>query len=87
MGDYSPFGNLGRIPKMSLKLYRQLLIRTEFIIQKNKNLDEQYVQFLKEIKLDPMFKEFHVEINEDIREFGVTSQEIQSSMKAMIPVI
>ncbi|MBT2736141.1 hypothetical protein [Bacillus sp. ISL-7] len=66
-----------------LQLYRQLIIRTEFIIQQDKNLDEQYVQFLQTIKDSPEFEEFQVEIEEDIREFGVSEDEVYLYMDVM----
>jgi len=66
-----------------LQLYRQLIIRTEFITQQDKNLDEQYVQFLQEIKHKPDYQEFHLEIEEDIHQFGVCDEEIHFYMESM----
>ncbi|MBT2656639.1 hypothetical protein J7E81_15575 [Bacillus sp. ISL-18] len=66
-----------------LKLYRQLIIRTEFIIQQDKNLDEQYVQFLQTIKDSPEFEEFQDEIEDDIHQFGVCDDEVNFYMETL----
>jgi hypothetical protein len=69
-----------------VKLYKQLFIRTEFILQQDKNLDEDYVLFLKQLRNDPDFEDFESEIDEDIQMLEVTDIEVNSLMKTIVRV-
>ncbi|MCI1590406.1 hypothetical protein [Heyndrickxia oleronia] len=65
----------------ALKTMRQLIIRTEFILQND--LEDDYAYFLKSLKDDPLYHEFDQELNEDILQFGITDEEIQQTMQQL----
>ena len=67
--------------KVNLKTMRQLIIRTEFILQNN--LEDDYASFLECLKDAPLYHEFDQEINEDILQFGITDEEIQQTMQQL----
>ena len=64
--------------RVELKTMRQLIIRTEFILQNN--LEDDFVYFLECLLDDPEYQEFNHEINEDI---GITDAELDQTMQQL----
>lgn len=67
--------------RVELKTMRQLIIRTEFILQNN--LEDDFVYFLECLLDDPEYQEFNHEINEDISQFGITDAELDQTMQQL----
>lgn len=73
------------IKKRNLMKQMQLIIRTEYILRTNQ--EDQYTEFLKEISSESDFMEFKPAIEDDINQFGITEDEIQEAIAAMIPAL
>lgn len=63
-------------------IMQQLMIRTEYILRTNQ--EQQYADFLNELSVEESFEHFSNVINEDIKQFGITDQEIQQVMQSML---
>lgn len=58
-----------------LEMYAQLILRTEYII--NRNLEDDYITYLHNNKEYPNYHMFSKEIEEEISLFEITDEEIR----------
>lgn len=68
----------------ALHIMQQLILKVEFILQTNQ--EQQYADFLKGLMYEDEFAKFQQTIEEDIIQYGITEQEIQETMKELIPL-
>ncbi|WP_203289828.1 hypothetical protein [Metabacillus sp. cB07] len=73
------------IEKQILMNQMQILIRTEYILRTNQ--EDLYAEFLVNLVNEPEFMEFTHVIKEDIKAFGISDEEIQHEIAAMVPAI
>lgn len=76
---------LSHIQKQNLMNQMQLIIRTEYILRTNQ--EDQYTEFLKGLTSESDFVEFTPAIEDDIKLFGITEEEIQDAIAAMVPAL
>ncbi|HHW36241.1 MAG TPA: hypothetical protein GXX18_02945 [Bacillales bacterium] len=67
------------------KLYKKIMILTEFLL--DKNLEDEYVDYLYSIKNKSEWADFNEEIDNAIEEFEITDQQInETSIKLFLSV-
>lgn len=64
------------------QLYRQLFLRTEFILS---NYMDEYCDFLMDLEIEDDYLKAVHQIDSELKEFGVSNDEINNIINGMVP--